>query len=100
LRRINKEALFVCKKAYSARRVSLHKISLKTVKFFQRAEEIILNKESLIFFEQFKDNFFDEILNHFKNVKTLTINLNFLFESEKKDKLFEKLSMFSLKKVN
>jgi hypothetical protein len=30
-------------------------------------------------------------------VKTFTINLNFLFENEKKDRLFEKLSDFELK---
>lgn len=30
-------------------------------------------------------------------MKTFTINLNFLFEEDKKDKLFEKLSNFILK---
>lgn len=30
-------------------------------------------------------------------MKTLSINLNFLFEEDKKDKLFEKLSNFVLK---
>ena len=30
-------------------------------------------------------------------MKTLTINLNFLFEEEKKDRLFDKLSKFILK---
>mmetsp|Transcript_1711 Transcript_1711/g.1172 ORF Transcript_1711/g.1172 Transcript_1711/m.1172 type:complete len:93 (+) Transcript_1711:227-505(+) len=50
LRRVNKEALFLCKKAYAARVVTLNKISLKTVKFFERAEEIKLNNESLTFF--------------------------------------------------
>jgi hypothetical protein len=50
LRRVNKEAWFACKKAYSARGVLLHKISLKSVKFFERAEEITINKDSLDFF--------------------------------------------------
>lgn len=97
LRRVNKEALVLCKRAYTARRVSLHKINLKTVKFFERSEEIKINRDSLPFFAQFKDNFFEEILTHYKNVKRLTINLNFLFEADKKDKLFEKLSSFTLK---
>lgn len=87
----------LCKRAYSARRVSLHKINLKSVKFFVRAEEIKITRDSLSFFDQFKDNFFEEILNNYKNVKRLTINLNFLFEEDKKDKLFEKLSNFTLK---
>lgn len=68
-----------------------------TVKFFERAEEIKITKDSLVFFQQFKDNFFEEILCHYKNVKTFTINLNFLFEEDKKDKLFEKLSNFTLR---
>lgn len=50
LRRINKEALVLCKKAFAARRVTLHKINLKTVKFFERAEEIKITKDSLAFF--------------------------------------------------
>ena len=49
------------------------------------------------FFQQFKDNFFEDILNHYKNLNTLTINLNFLFQEEFKDRLFEKLANFSLK---
>lgn len=97
MRRINKEALVLCKKAFAARKVTLHKINLKTVKFFERAEEIKLARDSLTFFTQFKDNFFEELLIHYKNVKTFTINLNFLFEEDKKDKLFEKLSGFVLK---
>jgi hypothetical protein len=94
---VNKEALVLCKRAYAARRVSLHKISLKTVKFFERAEEIKITRDSLAFFAQFRDNFFDEILTHYKNVKRLTINLNFLFEEDKKDRLFEKLANFTLR---
>ena len=50
LRRINKEALILCKKAYSARKVSLDKINLKTVKFFIRAEQIKITYNSLPFF--------------------------------------------------
>lgn len=50
LRRVNKEALVLCKRAFAARRVSLHKINLKTVKFFERAEEIKLTEGSLPFF--------------------------------------------------
>lgn len=42
--------MFLCKKAYAARNVTLHKINLKTVKFFERAEEIKLTKDSLMFY--------------------------------------------------
>ena len=49
-RRIDKEALILCKKAYSARKVSLDKINLKTVKFFIRAEQIKITYNSLPFF--------------------------------------------------
>lgn len=45
----------------------------------------------------FKDEFFEEILNHYTNVKTLTINLNFLFDDRLKDKIIEKISGFNLK---
>lgn len=45
----------------------------------------------------FKDNFFEEILTNYKNVKSFTLNLNHLFENDKKDKLFEKLTNFLLK---
>lgn len=38
-----------------------------------------------------------EILKNYKNIKRLTINLNFLFEEDKKDKFFDKLTQFSLK---
>ena len=34
-----------------------------------------------------------EILSHYKNVRRLTINLNFLFEDDKKDRFIEMLCM-------
>jgi len=37
LRRVNKEALVLCKRVFSTRKVKLEKISLKYVKFFERA---------------------------------------------------------------
>ena len=37
--------------------------------------------------------FFLEILNHYKNVRRITINLNFLFEDDKKDRLIEMLCL-------
>lgn len=37
LRRVNKEALVLCKRVYATRMVQLEKISLKSVKFFERA---------------------------------------------------------------
>ena len=34
-----------------------------------------------------------EILSHYRNVRRLTINLNFLFEDDKKDRFIEMLCM-------
>jgi Ran GTPase-activating protein (RanGAP) involved in mRNA processing and transport len=48
-----------------------------------------MTKDSLAFFQQYKERFFVEILSHYKKVRRLTINLNFLFEEDKKDKFLE-----------
>lgn len=93
MRRINKQALFLCKRAYAPKRVQLHKVNLGTVKFFERAEEIKIIKDSLPFFQTYRESFFLEILNHYKNVRRITINLNFLFEDDKKDRLIEMLCL-------
>ena len=98
LRRVNKEALVLCKRVYATKVVQLEKINLRSVKFFERTGEIRISKESLTFFKQFKDNFFEEILNHYTNVKTLTINLNFLFDDKQKDQIIDKISSFNLRK--
>jgi hypothetical protein len=92
LRRVNHQALALCKRAYAPKRVQLHKITLSTVKFFERTEEIKVTKDSLSFFTVYRENFFREILSHYKNVSRLTINLNFLFEDEKKDRFLEMIS--------
>lgn len=65
LRRVNKEALVLCKRVYATRVVQLEKISLKSVKFFERAQEIRISKESLNFFDQYRDEFFEEVLDHY-----------------------------------
>jgi hypothetical protein len=98
LRRVNKEALVLCRRVFKTKAVQLEKITLKSVKFFEQAEEIRISKESLTFFNVFKDEFFEEILSHYQNVKTFTINLNFLFEDNKKDQIIKKISNFELKK--
>lgn len=72
--------------------MQLHKINLGTVKFFERTEEIKIQKESFGFFQQYRDNFFLEILAHYKNVRRLTINLNFLFEIDKIEKFLEAIA--------
>jgi hypothetical protein len=92
LRRVNKEAHFICKRAYAARKVVLKKINLQSVKFFERAEEISITMNCLSFFDQFKDNFLEEIILNYKNLKFLTINLNMLFDMDKRDQLLERLS--------
>lgn len=98
LRRVNKEALVICKRVYATKVVQLEKVSLRSVKFFERTGEIRISKESLNFFNLYKDEFFEEILNHYTNVKTLTINLNFLFDNKLKDRIIEKISSFELRK--
>ena len=98
LRRVNKEALALCKRMYSARVVPLEKITLRSVKFFERAQEIRISKESLNFFSSYKDEFLTEILDHYRNVKAFTINLNFLFDDQKKDRILDKISSFALQK--
>jgi hypothetical protein len=96
LGRVNREARYISKKVFKARKVFLEKINIKSVKFFERAEEIRITQDSLSFFQQFKDNFFEEILEHYKNLLTVSISLNFLFDQQIKDHLFEKLSKFEL----
>ena len=94
--RINKEAHYIAKKVFGTRSVDLEKINIRSVKFFKRAEKIKITKDSLTFFHQYKDNFFEEILTHYRSCKKIVINLNWLFEERLKDKLFDKLCEFSL----
>mmetsp|Transcript_42376 Transcript_42376/g.65045 ORF Transcript_42376/g.65045 Transcript_42376/m.65045 type:complete len:372 (+) Transcript_42376:42-1157(+) len=98
LRRVNKEALVLCKRIFETKVVQLEKITLKSVKFFERASEIKISCESLNFFKLYKDEFFEEVLNHYSNVRTLKINLNFLFDDAKKDRIIAKISSFALKR--
>lgn len=98
LRRVNKEALVLCKRVYATRVVPLEKITLRSVKFFERAQEIRISKESLNFFSSYKDEFLMAILEHYKNVSAFTINLNFLFDDQKKDRILDKITTFALQK--
>ena len=88
----------LCRRVFKTKIVQLEKINLKSVKFFERAEEIRISKESLNFFNTYKDEFLEEILNHYKNVKIFTINLNFLFDEQRKDKIIEKITQFELRR--
>jgi len=88
---VNRQALSLCQRAYAPKRVQLHKINLGTVKFFERTEELKINKDSLAFFNTYRESFFLEILSHYKNVRRLTISLNFVFEEDKKDKFLDML---------
>jgi len=97
LGRVNREARYISKKVYQARTVNLERINIKSVKFFERAEEIRITQDSLVFFQQFKDNFFEEVLEHYTNLLKVSISLNFLFDERVKDQLFEKLSKFTLR---
>ncbi len=53
LRRVNHQALQLCKRAYTPKRLLLHKINLGTVKFFERTQELKITKDSLGFFAQY-----------------------------------------------
>jgi hypothetical protein len=47
LSRVNKEAHYISKKVFETRKVELHKISLRLVKFFHRAHMIRISKDSV-----------------------------------------------------
>lgn len=92
--RVNKEAYFITRKVFGTRQIDLEKINIRTVKLFRRAEKLKITKDSLPFFSQYKRNFLAQIFDHYKNMKTLVINLNFLFEEANKDRLFDTLADF------
>lgn len=97
--RVNKEAHYISKKVFETRKVELHKISLRLVKFFHRAHMIRISKDSVQFFDQFKEKFFQEILVHYRSLRKFTINLNYIFgDTSIVDKLFNKLAKFKLDK--
>ena len=97
LRTVNQEAKTWCQRAYSARSVELSKISLKTAQFFKRAVILEINHESSKFFNTFKDSFFENILSHYSNLKTIKIDLNEVFDQNKKDIIIDKITCFPLK---
>ena len=91
--RVNKEAHYIAKKVFGTRSVDLEKINIRSVKFFRRAEKIKITKDSLNFFQQYKDNFFEEILSHYRSSKKIVINLNWLFEEKLKDGIIEEMNL-------
>ena len=95
--RVNKEAHYISKKIFGMRAVALDKINIRTVMLFRRAEKLIVNNNSLNFFMQYKDVFFEEILAHYYRISKLIINLNTLFDVRQKDYLFDKLASFELR---
>jgi hypothetical protein len=80
LSRINKEAHYIAKKVFATTKIDLQRINLRLIKFFTRTEQIKISKDSLQFFDQYKESLFNEILLHYKNLKKLVINLNHIFE--------------------
>lgn len=91
-RTVNKEARFVCQKAYSVRTIDLHKINLETVKFFERAQLMNITEESLKLFDNFSNKFFDQIISHYGNLRTVQIDLGMCFDPKQKERLFSILS--------
>lgn len=95
--RVNKEAHYISKKVFETRKVELQKISLRLVKFFHRAHMIRISKDSVHFFDQFKEKFFQEILANYRSLRKFIINLNYIFgENTIVEKLFSKLAKFTL----
>ena len=95
--RVNKEAHYIAKKVFGTRCVNLEKVTIRTVHLLRRAEMIKITKDSLGFFQQYKDNFFEEILTHYRACKKLIIDMNILFDERVKDQLYDKLCQFTLK---
>lgn len=95
--RVNKEAHYISKKVFGMRLVDLERINIRTVKLFKRAKEIRVNHNSISFFQQHKDVFFEEILSSYRGLTKLIINLNWLFDERDKDQLIEKVASFTLK---
>ena len=96
LRTVNNEAKTWWQRAYSARSVEISKISLKTAQFFKRAITLEINHESEKFFKSYKDSFFEDILEHYSNLKTIKIDLNEVFDQAKKDYIIDKITCFPL----
>ena len=95
--RVNKEAHYIAKKVFGTRCVNLEKVTIRTVHLLRRAEMIKITKDSLVFFQQYKDNFFEEILTHYRACKKLIIDMNILFDERIKDSLYDKLCQFTPK---
>ena len=55
-----------------------------------------MSKDSLKFFDQYQDRFFEEILNHYKNLRKFILNLNCFFDEKQVDTVIGKLSEFQL----
>jgi len=97
MRTVNKEAKMWCQKAYAARSIELSKISLKTAQFFKRAVTLEINHDSPKFFDHFKDIFFTDILKHYSNLKIIKVDLNEVFDVDKKTNVIDKITQFPLK---
>ena len=80
--RVNKEAHYISKKVLGMRVVDLEKINIRSVKLFRRAEQLKVTSNSLNFFQQFKDVFFEEILAHYRGLTRLVIDLNQVFSKQ------------------
>ena len=95
-RTVNKKARQACQKAYEARRIDLSNISLKTAKFFERAQTLFITEKALTFFDQFQDHFMQQVFDHYANVKHVCIDLGMLFVDSDKEKILGKVSEFTL----
>lgn len=96
--RVNKEANYIAKKVFATSKIDLKAINLRLVKLFARSEQLRVTKDSLQFFDQYKDLLFHEILAHYKNLRKIVINLNHIFTEDQVSTLLKKLTNFTLQK--
>ena len=95
--RVNKEAHYIAKKVFTTRKINLERINLRLIKFFSRTQKLRITRESLNFFQTYKESLFEEILFHYNSLQKVVLNFNYFFKDEEIDMLLQKLSRFSLR---
>lgn len=95
--RLNKEAHYIAKKVFTTRKINLERINLRLIKFFSRTQKLKITRESLGFFETYKESLFNEILLHYNSLQKVIINFNYFFREQEIDQLLQRLSRFRLR---
>ena len=95
--RVNKEAHYIAKKVFTTRKINLERINLRLIKFFSRTQKLRITRDSLNFFQTYKESLFEEILFNYNSLQKVVLNFNYFFKEEEIDLLLQKLSRFSLR---